>query len=208
MPLWLHTPWYATAEILALLTALMLLGEMLLPFFKKLSPTKLRTIGVLSGILFILLIALDFVLLTPQRFQSKAEHTSEELVAAQWINENIPVNARIGSWSSGVLGYFTKDRPVVNLDGLANSPEFVKTVFIGGVPYGRSLSPQNTLWDYMQKTNIHYLADSEFESKLENAPFFACVPLGHYKVLYRGNERIDWHEKNGIRRFTIVELTY
>lgn len=41
-----------------------------------------------------------------------------------WISENLPADAVLGSWDAGVLGYFT-DQPVMNLDGVVNSFEYL-----------------------------------------------------------------------------------
>jgi hypothetical protein len=43
--------------------------------------------------------------------------------AALWVRDNTAPGAAIGSWDSGIIGYFS-DRPVVNLDGVVNSFEW------------------------------------------------------------------------------------
>jgi hypothetical protein len=40
------------------------------------------------------------------------------------MSANLPRDAVVGSWDAGVIGYFT-DRPVVNLDGVVNSFEWL-----------------------------------------------------------------------------------
>jgi hypothetical protein len=42
-----------------------------------------------------------------------------------WISANLPEDAVLGSWDAGVVGYFT-DQPVMNLDGVVNSFEYVE----------------------------------------------------------------------------------
>ncbi len=68
---------------------------------------------------------------------------------AQWINANVPRDARIGSFDSGVLGYFT-DQPVVPLDGLINSVDYFEAlksqrfeefIHVNGVEYIANLVP-------------------------------------------------------------------
>jgi hypothetical protein len=44
--------------------------------------------------------------------------------AGRWMSDNLPEDAIIGSWDAGVLGYFTA-QPVINLDGVVNSFEWV-----------------------------------------------------------------------------------
>jgi hypothetical protein len=51
----------------------------------------------------------------------------ERLRAVAWMNETLPPDAVIGSWWSGAVGYYA-DRPVVNLDGLVNSPAYLEVL--------------------------------------------------------------------------------
>ena len=43
--------------------------------------------------------------------------------AGQWIDANLPGDAVLASWDAGVVGYYA-NRPVMNLDGVANSYGF------------------------------------------------------------------------------------
>ena len=45
--------------------------------------------------------------------------------AGQWIDANLAPDAVLASWDAGVVGYYA-GRPVVNLDGVANSYEFYR----------------------------------------------------------------------------------
>ncbi|MGZ4681536.1 MAG: hypothetical protein ACXV8G_03645 [Acidimicrobiales bacterium] len=40
--------------------------------------------------------------------------------AGEWIDANLPSDAVLASWDAGVVGYYAR-RPVINLDGVANS---------------------------------------------------------------------------------------
>ena len=51
-------------------------------------------------------------------------------LGAQWINQNLPPDATIGAWDSGVLGYFCQAR-VINLDGLINSRHYLECLKSG-----------------------------------------------------------------------------
>ncbi len=70
--------------------------------------------------------------------------------AAVWIRENLPETAIVGSWNSGVIGYYA-DCHVVNLDGLANGWGFV--------PY----LEEKRLADYIRDVGIEYIADMSLE---------------------------------------------
>ena len=43
--------------------------------------------------------------------------------AGEWIDANLPADAVLASWDAGVVGYYAR-RPVINLDGVANSVEY------------------------------------------------------------------------------------
>jgi len=43
--------------------------------------------------------------------------------AGEWIDANLPSDAVLASWDAGVVGYYAR-RPVINLDGVANSKEY------------------------------------------------------------------------------------
>jgi hypothetical protein len=43
--------------------------------------------------------------------------------AGEWIDANLPPDAVLASWDAGVVGYYAR-RPVINLDGVANSKEY------------------------------------------------------------------------------------
>jgi hypothetical protein len=72
---------------------------------------------------------------------------NRRLPVITWINEHIPVYARIGAWNAGQLGYFS-DRTVVNLDGLANDRAFLSHLKSGA-----------PILDYLEKEGITYLVD-------------------------------------------------
>jgi len=47
--------------------------------------------------------------------------------AGQWISDNLPRNAVLGSWDAGVIAYFT-DQKIINLDGVVNSIEYARAL--------------------------------------------------------------------------------
>ena len=66
---------------------------------------------------------------------------------AEYINANLPQNAVIGAYSSGILSYFC-ERRVINLDGLANNE-------IVAVARARRMDA------YLDAKGVRYLADHE-----------------------------------------------
>lgn len=67
-------------------------------------------------------------------------------MASQWINENLPEDAVVGSWNAGILGFYT-EQTVVNLDGLINNHDLL--------PFIES----RTVADYIRREGIRYLSD-------------------------------------------------
>jgi hypothetical protein len=70
------------------------------------------------------------------------------LLAAAWLRECAPPEARVGSWNAGVLGYHARQR-VTNLDGLMNGHHLI--------PYLRTGSVDA----YIRAQNLEYLSDAE-----------------------------------------------
>lgn len=73
------------------------------------------------------------------------DHAVAVREAAEWINEHLPQDAVIGSWDCGILGFYA-DPPVVNLDGLVNSANYLQHLQRG------------TTLDFMDKGGMRYVA--------------------------------------------------
>lgn len=78
-----------------------------------------------------------------------AEHAAQasSYGAAQWLNQNVPPDARIGSFNSGVLAYFS-GRTIVNLDGLVGNA-------------AAAALRERRLWEYVRSQGLGYLVDNE-----------------------------------------------
>lgn len=72
---------------------------------------------------------------------------SQFVIMANYIKENLPQDAIIGAYSSGILSYFS-ERCVINLDGLANN-DILKVV------------RTRTMDVYLDSRGVRYLADHE-----------------------------------------------
>jgi len=68
--------------------------------------------------------------------------------ATQWMNKNLPPDARIASFNSGAIGYYTK-RFVMNVDGLVNNAAY------------ETMKQRKPLWEFFKENDIQYIADSE-----------------------------------------------
>ncbi len=80
-------------------------------------------------------------------FFSQNENQREIYQTALWIKNNLPADARIASFNSGIMGYFS-DRFVMDSDGLINNAAF-------------EAMENNQLWNFFQKERIGYIADYE-----------------------------------------------
>jgi len=81
-------------------------------------------------------------------------HQQLMLEAGQYLAQH-PLDSKVGSWNSGVLGYYQGGTRIVNIDGLVNNDIY---------PY----AIDNRLPNYLRANDIHYILD--FENML-NPPF-------------------------------------
>lgn len=123
--------------------------------------------------------------------------------AKSWINNNLD-NQKIGAFSAGLLGYYVENNTVINLDGLANSPEFVKNRYSNYVLHQKKQTTRNLILEYMYKNKIRYLSDANFIDAMDS--FLRFIPQNSYEVIYEGNKLIDWGEEDGKRRYYIIKL--
>jgi len=68
------------------------------------------------------------------------------LIAANYIDENLPKNAKIGSFNTGIIQYYTENHDIINLDGFINTEAYFA-------------KKDNKLEDYIIKINITYIID-------------------------------------------------
>jgi len=95
---------------------------------------------------------------------------SEQLMAAEWLRENVGDDVWVGSFNAGIIGYMS-ERKVVNLDGLVNNSV---------VPYLEN----RRLWDYIESRDIAYLVDSDYSILKDYRDF--------YGPGWNARERIAW----------------
>ncbi len=84
-------------------------------------------------------------------------------LAAAWVRTNTPVNARIGAWNAGYLGFYS-ERRVINLDGLVNDWTFAKT-------------GQSDLCTYWRANDLDYIVDYYDPSSTPNTHIRVWAPV-------------------------------
>ena len=128
------------------------------------------SLGVVSVTAVLLVVQADFS--EPFRFVDRnsadattAETETSSYSGVQVMNRILPGDSVIGSWDSGVIGYFSRF-PVVNLDGLVNSWDYARTTGGGGVTRGTAQHP------FYQEFGLTHLAnDTAQDYEYENARF-------------------------------------
>ncbi|MCH8877292.1 MAG: glycosyltransferase family 39 protein [Chloroflexi bacterium] len=83
--------------------------------------------------------------------RGRLKHQPVMYEAARWLYDNTDKDVRIGSFNSGIIGYYS-DRTVVNLDGVINN----EAAF--AIRRGQLL-------EYIRETNIKYVVDFEIGVK-------------------------------------------
>ncbi len=124
-----------------------------------------------------------------------------------WMNAHLPLGSRVASYSSGLLGYFAEGYAVINIDGLANTPQFVENETRAHLLYVRGLAANDPLTEYLHREGITHLANVEPEARIASGPYLGLVDLQAGSLLYEGPELVDWGPGEPLRRFIVVELT-
>lgn len=195
--------WYAVPETLS---CVLLFSFAVIYSLNRLNESR-SGYGAAAVVAAILCINLGYSL-RPQLFSPKNEYRHDAWEARTWMDQKLPSGARVGSWSAGLLGYFSDSAHVVNLDGLANTPEFVQSVSPNSILYELGVTQKNVMWEYIKKNQIRYIVDAGFDSTPGVRPFLGVIPFENYSVIYRSPHVLDWHESEGVRRFVILRLSY
>ncbi len=139
---------------------------------------RLLSLSVVVGGVAALLVKADFA--EPFRFVDRSSNSDARRFApaiymgAQVANRILPENSVIGSWDTGVTGYFSRF-PVVNLDGLANSYDYFRATNGLALTARGATGTRNSLFGssgelapYVRQTGItHYVNPA----RARGAPF-------------------------------------
>jgi hypothetical protein len=114
---------------------------------------------------------------------------------AQWLNRNLADTPRVGVFDSGIVGYFS-DMPIVNLDGLINSVEYLQTLKSG------------KLEEYLARNNIRYVANAVTDDEAKSFSRYVSqrtgqkLPLkGRFELIYQDQENsFSWA---GVQRYRL-----
>ena len=87
-------------------------------------------------------------------------------MGAQVMNRSLPEGSIIGSWDAGVIGYFSR-LPVVNLDGLVNSYDYLSA---------RSIRQTEGL-DFYRRYGVTHFANNRRRDQIPNNVMFEGAPF-------------------------------
>lgn len=133
--------WYYGLSIVAISLTFFILINFL---FLSIKNQTLSIFSILMIVLFSFFVFSGMVI--DQNFHlGKYKNQKEMMVVSKWMEQNLPKSAIIGSWNSGIFGYFS-ERKVVNLDGLINN-DILKYL------------ESKSLYNYMEKRKINYIID-------------------------------------------------
>ena len=175
-PYWGEYPWYFVPAYLMVVVIVPVRCYVVIYFIRRfIGPRAHRAANILSlGIVIVsvifLLAKVDFT--SPFRFvDERSELTSREWELTSYMgtlvmDRLIPEGSVVGSWDAGVIGYFSRF-PVVNLDGLANSYDYLRP------SRGRSRA------DFYQQYGITHFANVQRASRPTEAMLFEGPPYLH-----------------------------
>jgi hypothetical protein len=203
--------WYAVPETLALAVAFACLSGALVETAASIGSRIGRIIdgaaATAAAVLAVLGLLLVWRNLLPRGYTMAPDGTQQAAYdAAAWMNENLPPDARVGSFSAGLLGYFGRAYRVINLDGLANTPHFASRELAGHLLFVRGLAAEDPLRDYLRREGIAYLANVDVIGRIENGDYLGLVDPGGGALLYLGGHAIFWGPAEPERRMIVVRI--
>ncbi|MBI3046079.1 MAG: hypothetical protein HYY86_00830 [Candidatus Harrisonbacteria bacterium] len=133
---WSNRPWYFSIfPIVAILFAVLLISEEPFSFYQK-----------RISVFFLIFYLISYGFYAKDIFFQQANQADMYRLAV-WARNHLPENARMASFNSGIMGYFS-GRFVLNADGLVNQQAY-------------EAMKENRLWEFFQKSNINYIIDYE-----------------------------------------------
>ena len=142
---WSARPWYfGAAQILLTLIFVYMLSRARL--FRG------KQIAIMGAVATLLLIA-------SARQQLPQNPAQKNIIStAFWVKDNLPRDARIASFNSGIIG-FLSEHYVYNSDGLVNHDAYTSL-------------KSHTLWQAFERNHIQYALDYDIAFDYRYAPFF------------------------------------
>lgn len=201
----LYSNWYSFAEMLSIL---FLFGIIINVLFQKVKLIN-RLFNKKFLVVLSILLTVNFLWqMYPKVYEEDSSFNSQAWEARNWMLNNLNKSEFIGCWSSGILGYWMEGYKINNLDGLINSPDYVRKIIPNFILFQNELTNQNLIWNYLKKNKIKYIADAWFNEGNYSNYFHWAVPEKNYEIIYIGSKLINWNEPQGPRRYCVIKLKY
>jgi hypothetical protein len=115
----------------------------------------------------------------------------------------VPRGSRLGAWNAGLLGYMLDDYTVFNLDGLANSREFLEV--IGPNVAGLRLTPDHrNLAQWLNRSEVKYIVDFMDVENIGKTPCFRLIGYNDCKILATVGEKMPFGDNKDIIESILV----
>lgn len=135
---------------------------------------KLRQEGYLRPLVVVplaLLALFLFYVAWDRNLENVAAPQKQMFETVLWMNENLPKDAVVGAFNSGIQSYFSTHR-VVNLDGLVNNEALAAL-------------KQKNVWGYMKDEGIEYLAEYDLYLRYRYKSFLGIDdPFSRLELIY------------------------
>jgi len=193
---WYHVPEYAALAIGICWMASRTLDS--LGCDQPLRPSGLRFLYI--GIVFAVLLWASYPYTMRIRFGMFLPRVNAVALsiddARPFIQQHIPPGTVIASSNSGIFGFLLPNYCIVNLDGLANSMEYVRATHQG----------LDATRAFLRQLNIRYIMDSEDLDWIGTRGFMEIVFPDEYQILWTGHREIWWGAKEvqGTPKFTFI----
>jgi hypothetical protein len=142
--------WYWINELLCTVIFLFILFQLTLDW---LGTKKIKSLylNFLIGILAIILIIANAInIISHSSYNIPLDQKDWYLADAQGMARFVPVGSKIGMTGGGTVAYFTKERTIINLDGLMNSMEYFRALKAG------------TADVFLEKIGMNYIFANEY----------------------------------------------
>jgi hypothetical protein len=190
-PIYLRGPgvaWYFVPIYLLLVLGAGVAGAFAVQLLRVRFPRRRRWIGPAA----VAALAVNFALYLAHEARP-GRNATPKLEVIAWMNANLPADARVGSWNAGIVGFFG-ERPVINMDGLANDFDYLDHLRTG------------RLEAYARREGITYLVEHDGSGRppgerwlgLPVGRVLLVRPYGSVRTVYYVVE-LPWAHASGSR---------
>ncbi len=185
----LYGVWYHVPEYVAFGVAICWICSWSLSSFNNIPAAKTAlTFSAYAGIMCVLILGV-YSMYIRIRFNVFFPRTNSVALsindAKTFIHKYIPITSIIGSFNSGIYGYLLPEHQVVNMDGLANSLEYVYATHRG----------RDATRSFLRSLNMQYVMDSEDIKLIDEYGLMGLLKRNEYEIIWTGSREVWWGDK-------------